>query len=108
MRAPHLIPDLPVGRDRGCNGNDAVPLEQVGDKADPPDILIAVLLREPQALREVCPHHVSIQDLELVAAIAELLGQIVRDRRLARTGQPRKPEREALMHQFVFLLTPIH
>src|SRR4029453_12952768 len=74
----------------------AVPGQPGGNPADALDVRVAVLLREPEALREMRTDDVAVQVLDEMAAALELGADDLRDRRLACPGEPGEPERKAL------------
>src|SRR3712207_8185848 len=55
--------------------------QEVAHEADPPDILVAVLLGEPESLREVGADDVAVEHLDAQAARAQLLPDEGGDRR---------------------------
>src|SRR5215211_6406976 len=94
---PRLVADLAVGRDGGRDDRHAVAGEQVRDERDAADVRVAILLREAEALREVLADDVAVEHLERHAALAQRLDELVGDRGLARAGEAREPEGEALV-----------
>jgi len=62
----------PVGRDRRGDSDDAVAGEQVTDKADAPNVGVAILFAEPQALAQIGADDIPIQYLDLVTLVAKL------------------------------------
>src|SRR4029453_394304 len=94
-RAP-LPGGLLVGRDRRDEHGGAVPGQPGGNPADALDVRVAVLLREPEALREMRTDDVAVQVLDEMAAALELGADDLGDRRLACPGEPGEPERKAL------------
>ena len=90
-----LPPRLLVRRDRGRNYRAALPRDPRGDPADALDVRVAVLLREPEALREVRAHGVAVEVLDHEPTAVELRPDEVRDRRLPGAGEAGEPEREA-------------
>src|SRR6185437_10442714 len=49
----YLVPRRAVGRDRAADRRDAVASEEIRHEPDPPDVRVAILLREPEAFRQV-------------------------------------------------------
>src|SRR5205807_9892704 len=66
-----------------------------GDPPDPLDVRVAVLLREPEPLREPGANGVAVQVLDDAAALVERRPDEVRDRRLPGPGEAGEPEGEA-------------
>src|SRR5262249_44075148 len=66
-------------------------------EADAADILVTILAAKAEALRQVCPHHVAIEDFHFGAKRAQPALQQARDRALAGPRKSGEPEREALM-----------
>src|SRR5262249_21835171 len=91
----HLVADLAVGRDRGGDGDDAVPSQELGHVADAADVGVAVLLREAEPLREVRPDLVTVEDLGALAGVAQPAGDLERQRALAGAGEAGEPDDEA-------------
>ena len=92
----HLVSGLLVGRDRAADRRDAVARQELGDEPDPQDVRVTVLLGEPEALGQVLPDHVAVEDLGLHLPRLELVVQHLGDRGLAGTGQAGEPDGEAL------------
>jgi hypothetical protein len=90
-----IVSGLLVGRDRGHDGRASMAGDPRGDPPEPLDVGVTVLLRETEALREMGANGVAVQVLDDVAAAVELRADVVRDRRLARSGEAREPESEA-------------
>src|SRR5918998_4425436 len=86
--APHLVPYLLERRDGGDDHAHAVAREKVRHEPDPQDVRVAVLAAEAEALGEVRPHDVPVEDLDLAVPHPELPLDDLRDGRLARAGQP--------------------
>src|SRR4029450_1099294 len=93
---PHLRAGLPVGRYRTADRRAAVAGQQLGDEPDPQHIRVAILLGDPEALGQVLPDHVAVQDLGLHLTGLELVIEHLGDRRLAGPGQAGEPDGEAL------------
>src|SRR4029077_5018863 len=91
---PRLLPRLLVRRDRRSDHCGAVSGQARGDPANSLDVRIAVLLREPEPLRQVRAHGVAVEVLDDRAAFLDCGADQVGDRRLTRTGQSREPECE--------------
>lgn len=81
----HRIPDISMGRDGSDDSNDAISGKELRDKADASEVRFAIFSAEAQALGEVGPDHVTVQDLDLVASPSQFPLDDVRERRLART-----------------------
>src|SRR4029453_11332257 len=79
------------GRD---DDRSAVSCDARRDPAEPLDVRIAILLREPETLREVRADGVAVQILDDEASPIHLRTDVVRDRGLARSGETGEPERE--------------
>src|SRR5215203_4958528 len=90
-----LGPGLGVRRDRRHDHGAALPGEPGGDPADALDVRVAVLLREPEPLREVLANRVPVQILDDPSATLELGADDLGDRRLSSSRQTGKPERKA-------------
>ena len=69
---------------------------QAGDVADAVDVRVAVLRAEAQALREVGPDLVAVEDRDVAAVLGQPLDEGVRDRALSRARQAGEPDRQAL------------
>src|SRR5918994_1231673 len=91
----HRVPRLPVRGDRTTDRRDAVAGQQLRDEPDPEDVRVAVILREPQALRQVLADDVAVEDLGLQPSRTELVVEHLRDRRFPGAGEAREPHREA-------------
>src|SRR5207302_8973684 len=89
---PDLVTHRAVGGDGG--GDDLYPIagEQLGDEADPPDVDVAVLLREAETLGQVLPHDVAIQQLDALASGPEGGHQGLRNGALPGRRQPGHPD----------------
>src|SRR5438552_1021479 len=66
-----------------------------GHPADPADVRLAVLFREPEPFRQVLAHLVPVEPLDLATAALELGADDLGDRGLAGAGEPGEPERKA-------------
>src|SRR5205807_1932344 len=78
-------------------GDDLYPIagEQLGDEADPPDVDVAVLLREAETLGQVLPHDVAIEQLDALAPGLEGRRKRLGDGALAGRRQPGHPDHTA-------------
>src|SRR5581483_953608 len=90
-----LLAGLPVRGDGGRDHGPSLAGQPRGDPADPLDVRVPVLLREPEPLGEVRADGVAVEVLDDEAAPVELRPDQVGDRRLAGPGQAGEPEREA-------------
>ena len=90
-----LLPRFLVGRDRGDDDHGAGTCEPGGDPADPGDVLVAVLLREAEALRQPLAHDVAVEPVDERAALLELAGDEPGDRRLTRGREAGEPDHVA-------------
>src|SRR4029453_13067895 len=90
-----LLPRLFVRRDCCCDDRRAVPCQARGNPADPLDVRITVILREPETFREMRADCVAVEILDDRAALFDRRTDEVRDRRLAGAREPREPERES-------------
>src|SRR5581483_3975693 len=88
-------PRLLVRRDRADDHGAAGPCDARGDPADAVDVLVAVGLREAEALREVGAHDVAVQVVDEMAALLELGLDDVCDRGLAGPRKAREPDDES-------------
>ena len=81
------------------------PIRHVAYLCDAPDVLVAVLLREPQILVQAEPHIVAVQPVRGQSQVQQVLLQRRSHCRLARGGQAREPDGEpALAAQRVALV----
>lgn len=89
----------PVRADEASDGEGGRVGEQLGYLGDAPDVLLAVLGREPQVLVQPEPDIVAVQSIRcLVVRLAQqCLLQRHRDGRFAARGEPRQPDRQALL-----------
>src|SRR6266542_781508 len=94
---PALVSGVPVRRDGRHDGRHAVARQQVRHEADPQDVGVAVLLREPQALRQIGPNDVAAKELDHHVPAAKLVEQHLREGRLAGPGKAGEPHGEALL-----------
>src|SRR5713101_2669973 len=101
MLAADLIANLAVRRNRRGNCSHAVARQKPTDIADTPDIGVAVFLGKPEPLREIGPHLVAVEHLDIMAAAAQFRRCHCRQRRFACARQAREPERKALFHRMV-------
>src|SRR5206468_12983144 len=85
---------LLLGRDGGDDDGCARGREARRDPADPRDVGVAVLLREPESLRELSAHDVAVEVVDEKSALLELGLDDVRHRRLAGCRQSREPDDE--------------
>src|SRR5262249_6082772 len=92
----HLVANRPIRRDRRRDGDDPVPRQQLRDKPDPPDVRVAVLLGEPEPLREVRPDLVTVENLDPEAGLAQALRDRQRQRGLPGSRETREPDDEPL------------
>src|SRR4051812_31900553 len=90
----HLGPGFGVGRDGGGHDPHAVAGEEAGDEPDAADVRIAILAGEPETLRQMRAHLVTVEDLHLPLD-GKRLADLLRERALARSGESGKPEDEA-------------
>lgn len=86
-----------VRRDEAGQGDGGAVGEQLGDLGDAADVLVAVRLREAQVLVEPEAHVIAVEPVRRVAQVQEVLLERGRDGGLARGGQAREPDREALL-----------
>src|SRR4030095_14118821 len=93
---PPLGAGLPVGRYRAADRGGAVAGQELGDETDPQHVRVAILLGEPEALGQVLPDHVAVQDLGLHPTGLELVIEHLGARRLAGPGKAGEPDGEAL------------
>ena len=91
----HQFAGLGVRADRSDDDRRAVAREELRDEADAKDVGVAVLPREPEALRQVGAHHIPIQMVNEDASTLDLRPDDLGDGALARAGQAREPEGEA-------------
>src|SRR4051794_4760255 len=87
----HFIAHRAIRRDGGRNRDHAVAREQLTDKADAPDVFVAVLLAEAQSFGEMRANYVAIQHLYPGPLLAQPQFQRARNRALARAAHAREP-----------------
>src|SRR5260370_37333139 len=90
-RAAHFIADGAVRGNGGGDHDHAVAGEQLRDVADAPDVGVAVLAREAQALGEILAYLVSVEQLDPNPLPGELAAYRCPERRLPcsrETGEP--------------------
>ena len=88
-------PRLDVRGDGRHQGHDAGAGESARHPADAPDVGVAVLLGEAEALREVRPHHVAVEVLDERSAALQLGPHELGDGRLSGAREPGEPQGEA-------------
>src|SRR5215210_1721293 len=93
--AAHLVARLFVGRDGADDHTNPVAREQVRHKADPQDVYVAVVPGEGEALGEVGPHYVPVEDLHGPLPVAQLALDELGDGRLPRSRESGEPQSEA-------------
>src|SRR5215217_4940645 len=84
--APHLVPRLLVRRDGADDHTHPVARKEVGHKAYPKYVYVAVFPGEGEAFREVGPHYVPVEDLHGPLPLAQLALDDLGYGRLARPG----------------------
>ena len=67
-----------------------------GDEADAPDVGVAVLAAEAEALGQMRAHDVAVEERDLPPALEQQLGEHVGRRGLAAAAQPGEPHAHAL------------
>src|SRR5918997_1221796 len=89
--APHLVPNLLERRDGRDDHADVVAREQVRHEPDPQHVRVPVLAAEAEALGEIRPHDVPVENLDLAVPHPELPLDDLRDGRLARPRKAGEP-----------------
>ena len=88
---------LPVGGDKRAEDRYAVAGEQFRHERHPLDILVPVLLAEPQVAGQALAHDVAVQPLYLEALVAQFLLDQFRDGGLARPREAGEPQSETFL-----------
>jgi hypothetical protein len=104
----HLVAVGPIRRDEGRDGDDAGVGEELRDLADAPDVLGAILGREPEILVQAVPDVVAVEDVGADAALGEPLLEVDRDGGLARAREPGQPYGRALVTVQLLAILAVH
>jgi hypothetical protein len=86
-------------RNHGRNGNNSVARKGFTQEADAPDIFVTVLSAIAEALRQMRPYYIAIENLYPELLQSKLFGEESRHRSLATSRHAGKPYSEALTHQ---------
>jgi hypothetical protein len=100
MRARIFFADGAIRPDRGRDSNYGISRQRVIDKADSPNVLIAVPFTEAEALRKTRSHDVTVENFDFRSPAAQALFQKIRDRARAYSGHSCEPNRESFVHGF--------
>src|SRR6266511_3704861 len=90
-----LLPRLLVRRNGGDEHGRSVARQPGGDPADPLDVRVPVLLREPEPLGDVLADGVAVEVLDEPATALELRADDLRNRGLAGSRKAGEPNRKA-------------
>lgn len=90
--SPHLVARCMIRRNRAYENDDAVPRQEVGDEADAPDILVAILSTETELPAEVLAHRITVKQLGSDSARGKFLTDAARDGRFSCAAEARKPD----------------
>ena len=103
VRPGDLARHLPVGaerRDEGADHDQPGVAHQLGDLADPADVLDAVGVGEAEVAVEPVTDIVAVEQHRVAADRQQLLFETVGDRRFAGAGQPGEPQHRAAWWPF--------
>jgi hypothetical protein len=98
VQLPQLVAHRPVRRDHRAQHDHAVAGQEIGDEPDAAHVLVAILTGEAEALREVGPDDVAVEDLDVPAVVEQPLLDGARDRRLPGRRESRQPHGLARDH----------
>lgn len=97
VQVPGDLAVLPVGRDKGGDGNGGGVGEELGNLADAADVLVAVGLGKAEVLVQAEAHVVAVEAVGGESKVQEVLLKRRGDGGFSRGREPREPDREALL-----------
>lgn len=95
-RVPYFVANCPIWRDCGDQHHNAIAREQLGDKSESADVLVAVFAAEAKITVQVFSHGVSIQHLGPNATSQQFCMDCLADGCLTRSAQAREPDGQPL------------